>query len=59
MNEPEKENHGDCDICGEYSTMLVGGVCQKSVCQRHVEEGKHDLCGKAWMNGEYVGQGGK
>ena len=31
---------GECDICGCYSTRLYMGICQKSVCNRYLEEGK-------------------
>ena len=26
---------GVCDFCGEYSTRINGGVCQKQACQRY------------------------
>jgi len=25
---------GDCDLCGQYSTRLVQGICQKVSCTR-------------------------
>ena len=40
MKEPKKAEKGECDICGCYSTRLIGGICQKAVCQRMLSENK-------------------
>jgi len=29
----EISKYGDCDICGEYSTELNSGICQKHTCK--------------------------
>jgi len=38
-----KQKKGKCDICGKHSENLLDGVCEKPVCQRYIEEGKHCL----------------
>jgi len=61
INRVNRIKQGDCDVCGEYSVMLVGGICQKQVCNRRVEEGKAELQEQLAQSErlayEYAGQG--
>ena len=46
MSEQDDKSHIEkmekkrCYICGEISSKLVDGICEKVVCSRHKEEGK-------------------